>query len=491
MKIQFVFAPPVRKPLAGQLSEGIWPPLGILYLASFIRHKRPEATLKITDGLIAGFQGALDEVKEFEPDVLCVSYVTLVSIDAYKLINEAKKLFPDLLVITGGPHATTFPEEAFELSQADVNVVGEGEETLFDIISHCDNDLAGHLPEIEGISYRDGDGTVQQNPVRPYNEDLDSLPFPAWDLISRDNYRGWFLFQQKPEASIFMSRGCPFDCTYCSNMVWKCSSPKLRLRSPASVADEIEWLHREYGYNEFFDNSDELNNNLKNAINICKEIEARKLGVTWKTQMRAAPISEELVQSMKAAGCWYVHLGIESVNPRTVKGIRKFVTRDQVIHACELLKKYDTKILGLFMFNNVWEEDGELVFEDIAESRKTLKFAQGLVKKRLLDFIACSITTPYPGSHLYDIAVRHDLIKKKHFKQWDKWLREDYFIMSLPGVEEKHQARLRTLAYRTQFWCMLKSGNIGLKDVGYYLTKAAAFLKNEITTNVGRKASRP
>jgi len=490
MKIQFVFAPPIKKPLAGQLSEGIWPPMGILYLASYIRLKYPEAKLNITDGLITGFQGALDEVGNFDPDVLCISYVTLVAKDAYKFINKVKSMSPDVLAITGGIHATTFPEEAFEMSVTDINVIGEGEETLSEIVGHLGSGLSGHLPEIKGISYRDDGNSVKQTPIRPYNERLDDLPFPAWDLIDRNNYRGWFLFQKKPEASIFMSRGCPFNCTYCSNKVWKCSSPKLRLRSPASIADEIEWLHSEFGFNEFFDNSDELNNNMKNAINICKEIEARNLNVNWKTQMRAAPISEELVESMKRAGCWYVHLGIESANPRTLKGIRKSVTRDQVIQACELLKKYGIKILGLFMFNNVWEENGELVFEDIADSRETLKFAKSLVKMRLLDFIACSITTPYPGSELYEIAVRHKLIKEKYFKQWDKWLREDYFIMSLPGVQEKHQARLRTLAYRTQFWCMLKSGNIGLKDVGYYLHKAAAFLKNEIMTNVGRKASR-
>ncbi len=135
------------------------------------------------------------------------------------------------------------------------------------------------------------------------------------------------------------------------------------------------------------------------------------------------------------------------------------------------------------MFNNAWEEEGKLVFEDVRESKKTLKFAQSLVRKGLLDFIACSITTPYPGSDLYDIAVKYKLIKPKYYKKWDKWLREDYFIMKLPGVKEKDQARLRTLAYITQFWCMLKSGNIGLKDIGYYFHKALAFLKNEITTH--------
>lgn len=492
MKIQFIFAPPVKRPLAGQLSEGIWPPLGILYLAAYIREKRPGTELKVTDGLVAGFQGTLDEVTAFRPDILCVSYVTLVAIDAYRFIDQVRERLPDVLVVTGGPHATTFPLEALRRSRADVSVIGEGEETLFRIVEHVERGtLETGLPGIGGVAFRDSDGTPVQTPVRPYIEDLDRLPYPAYDLVRREDYRGWFLFRQRPEASFFMSRGCPFDCTYCSNRVWKCSSPKLRLRSPRSVADELQWLHEEFGYNEFFDNSDELNNNLKNAVAICNEIADRNLGISWKAQMRAAPISDELVAAMKRAGCWYVHLGIESINPRTVKGIRKHVTREQVVAACELLKKHGIKVLGLFMFNNVWEEDGELVFESIEESRETLAFARGLVKQRLLDFIACSITTPYPGSELYDIAVRHGLIKEPYRDQWDKWLREDYFIMSLPGVEEKHQARLRTLAYRTQFWCMLRSGNIGLKDVGYYLHKAAAFIKNEITTNFGGKKTTP
>ncbi|MFH1849755.1 MAG: radical SAM protein [archaeon] len=481
MKIQFVFAPPVKEPLAGQLSEGIWPPMGILYLAGYIRDRVPKTAVKITDGLLLGYEETVKDIISFTPDMLCISYVTLVATDAYKLIDQIKSQNPRIVIITGGPHATALPKEAIEESRADITVIGEGEETLRELVVNFKGAAVENLSAIKGIVYRDNNIPVV-NEIRPYITDIDSIPVPAWDLVNINNYRGWFLFKQKPEASIFMSRGCPFDCTYCSNQVWNCSSPKLRLRLPAKVADEFEYLHKRFGFKEFFDNSDEFNNDISNANNICKELVKRNLKISWKTQMRAAPISEELVANMKEAGCWYVHLGIESVNPKTVKGIRKYITREQVIHACKLLKKYDIKILGLFMFNNVWETKGKLEFETVEDSKKTLRFARMLVRKRLLDFIAASITTPYPGSELYDIAVRHKLIKPKYHKKWDKWLREDYFIMKLPGVDESQQARLRTKAYLTQFMCMVRSGNIGIKDAGYFLHKGLQFVKNELST---------
>ncbi len=303
MRIQLIFTPAIKKPIGGQLSEGIWPPMGVLYLAAYIRQKLPKTELRITDGLLRGFKGTIKEILDFNPDILCVSYSTLVATDAYIFINKIKELRPNIFILTGGPHATAFPKESLEASKADINVIGEGEETVIDIIKKKKD-----WKSIEGIAYRNKKNQVKITPIRRYILNLDELPIPAWDLINRKEYRGWFLFKQTPEAAIFMSRGCPFNCTYCSNKVWKCSSPKLRLRSPKSVADELEYLNKQFAYKEFFDNSDEFNNHLQNAINICKEIRKRKLKVTWKTQMRAAPITDELVWNMKKAGCWYVHL---------------------------------------------------------------------------------------------------------------------------------------------------------------------------------------
>jgi len=116
---------------------------------------------------------------------------------------------------------------------------------------------------------------------------------------------------------------------------------------------------------------------------ICEEIKRRKLGISWKTQVRAHPLPEELIKAMADAGCWYVHLGIESGNPEVLKGVKKHITLEQITDACKKLKKYGIKVHGLFMLFNVWQEDGELKFEDVDMTRNTLSFAEKLVDGKL------------------------------------------------------------------------------------------------------------
>jgi radical SAM superfamily enzyme YgiQ (UPF0313 family) len=114
--------------------------------------------------------------------------------------------------------------------------------------------------------------------------------------------------------------------------------------------------------------------------------------------MRAKPITDELAREMAEAGCWYVHLGIESGNEQTLKGVKKFIPLNDVDNACRLLKKYGIKIRALFMIYNVWEENGQLRFEDSQMSINTLKYAKNLIDNKLVDYVSWTAAAPYPGS---------------------------------------------------------------------------------------------
>lgn len=489
MKIQFIFAPPRKMPKYGELGEGINPPLGILYIASYLREKLPDIEIKITDGLIHGYEETISQVRNFKPDLLGLSFYTPVAQSAYTLINEVKSEFPNTLVLTGGPHVTALPEESFLRAKTDIAIIGEGEETVYEVVKMYlkEGDIKYmDLNQIEGIVFIE-DGKVKYTKVRRYIENLDQIPFPARDLIDMKSYRGWFLCRQTPETIMTFSRGCPYKCTFCSNKVWNISKPVVRFRSPKNIVDEMEGLYKEYGIREFFDNSDEFNTNLNHAISICKEIIKRRLNITWKTQLRAYPLNEELVGLMAESGCWYVHLGIESGNRETLEGINKHITLEQVVDACELLKKYKIKILGLFMLFNVWEREDGLNYEDIKLTRHTLNFAKRLVNKRLLDYMGWSITTPYPGSRLYEIALKYNLIKDNLKENWDAWLKEDSFIMKLPGITDKEMAKMKTKGSFLRAWCMLRSRSFGVKDIGYFIKKGLKLLQNEIGARLQRK----
>jgi len=489
LKIQFVSSPAKVEAKLAELGERIGPPMGILYIASYLKQKLGNMDILITDGLISGYAGTLSQVKEFKPDILAVSFNTPVANSAYSLINDIKEVIPDTLILVGGPHATALPEECLRESKTDIVVIGEGEETVWEIAKNIAAGIKlthSNLLQIKGIAFL-GEGKFIQSETRPYIKDLDSMPFPDRNLIKMSQYRGWYLCKQVPETIMIFSRGCPFQCSFCSNKVWNISNPRVRLRSPKNIVDEIELLNIKFGIKEVFDNSDEFNNNLEHAKNICREMIERKIRVTWKTQLRAYPLDEELVALMSRSGCWYVHLGIESGNEETLRGIGKKITLDQVVQACRLLKKYKIKVLGLFMLFNVWETGEKLMYEDISQNMNTLNFAKKLVRERLLDYIGWSITTPYPGSKLYETALKYGLFKPNLEKSWDSWLRDDFFVMQLPGIKDQDIAKIKTKGSILRGLCLLRSQGIKFKDLSYLAKKVLKVLENELKSRFRKR----
>jgi anaerobic magnesium-protoporphyrin IX monomethyl ester cyclase len=482
MKVQFVFAAPTKMPRFGEMGEKVSPPLGMLYLAAYLREKVSGLDIRAIDAPRKGFYFALDRINQFNPDVLCVSYYTVSALGAYEMISMLKKKNPNLLVVVGGHHVTALPGEALARSKADIEVYSEGELTLVEIVREYIK--KGHLSRMSlgrilGIGFlHKGKHTITQ--PRPFIDDLDSIPFPARDLIDLGEYNGWFVARQNPQARVIFSRGCPYRCTFCSNKVWNRQGSRVRVRSPKNIADELEMLKEKYGVREFFDDADELNNNVPNAIAICKEIAGRKLGMTWKCQLRCNNLPEELVKAMAEAGCWYVHLGIESGNQLTLNGIRKGITLKQAVDACKLLSKYKIKVLALFMLFNAWEENGKLVFEGVKETQNTLDFAQMLLRNKWANFIGATHTQPYPGSELFEIALRHGIMKPHMNGNWDSWLRDDMFIMQLPGIPETDMARLRSKGNLIIARQLLASGDIRPRDIIYFAQKGLKLVEDNV-----------
>ena len=480
MKVQLVFAPALAKSALEVRGESMWPPLGILYLASYLRSKMPEADIKITDGALLGFQKTWEEIEAFKPDILGISFYTMSTHGASTLARQAKERLPGTIIIMGGPHATALPLETLRQSHADLVVIGEGEIAFSQIVQAVNAGLSAQeiykLPGVWAIERNGEKEIVHENPAAQFASPLDILPSPAWDLIDFTPYEGWYLSKQSPEAAIFSARGCPYWCAFCSNAVWKSSRPTLRLRSAKNVVDELEMLSRKYGIREFFDQADEFNNSLENALEICRELKKRNLGMTWKTQLRVKPFTEELAKAMAEAGCWYVHLGIETGNQETIEGTGKKIDLRDVETTCALLKKYNIKVLGLFMLYNVWEEDGQLRFEDSKASLRTLEFARGLFKKRLIDYISWSITAPYPGSKLFDIARRHNLIDPRLLTDWEAWQKEEIFLMSLPGISRKEQQKVKRKGEFLRVCCLLRSWQFKLKDIPFMIKRGLHLL---------------
>lgn len=492
VKICLLFSPFKDKASFGE--PGMIAPLGIVYLATYLEQQlKNKVELKVIDGALTGYENSLNLIKEFNPDILGISFFTPTALDAYSFINEVKGFNPRILTIAGGPHVTALPEEALNKTALDIAVIGEGEETLVKIVSNYlkfdDKEFKAKLKDIDRLAFKNGKKQIIRTQITPYQVAIDNLPQLDWKFLPLANYSGWYLKKNNKEAPLMFSRGCPFDCTFCANAHWKICKPFLRVRSPKHVVDEIEDLVNKYQINEIYDCSDEFNNNIDNAIAICEEIIRRGLHkkIAWKTQLRAYPLPEKLIKVMAESGCWYVNIGIESGNPETLVGIKKFITLDQVKSALKLLKKYNLKVQGLFMLYNVWEnKDGLLQFEDTQKTQNTLNFAKELINQKLLDFIGWSLTTPYPGSELYDIALRHKLIKPELMGQWSAWLKSERYIMDLPGITGQEMLKMRNKGSWLRFLCIIKSGNYTYKDLILLFKKGWGVLRANFNARAQR-----
>lgn len=487
MKVHLIFAPTTFPLHHGDLGKGIDPPLGILYIASYLRKFGPQGvSIKITDGLVEGYEKTLQEVIHENADIIGISAVTPNILGAYKLSNDIKKRLPSAKVILGGPHPTALPEEAFLRSNVDAVVVGEGEVTFTELVSFYHPDTkeknSSDLSAIDGLCILLNDKPFRTGP-RNFINDINSIPFPARDLIDMKKYSGYPIFKESPTTALLTSRGCPFNCTFCSNNVWRSPYSKFRIRSPKNIADEIEELIKLYGFKEFFDYSDEFNTNIKHTKEILKEIIKRKLSIHLKCQLRAKPIDDELAQLMKEAGVWYVHLGIESGNKETLQGIRKGISLEDVEQCCNILKKYNIKIWGLFMYFNVWERDGKVFYEDYEKSLNTFTYAKTMYKKGLIDYFGGSITTPVPGSELWDIAIRHALIKDECAGNWDMWYykRDLRLVSRFPDVSEASIFKLHQMTVKYTIRSLLFGGLINLKNLRFSFLRTVYFLKRQFS----------
>lgn len=483
MKVQLISGLPIEIRKGGEI-DTLYPPLGLLYLISYCRQFIADIEWKVTDGDLIAYEKTLREVRRFQPDVIGFSLHSMGVFGAYKLINQIKEESPDTFVIVGGPHATALPREVLQRTKADVVVIGEGEETFLELMRHV-NDGVPEMKDISGIFFRRGKEFVPTGP-RSAIGNLDSIPFPARELIDLDKYPGFVVTKGKPETYYISSRGCPFHCVFCADAVWWHHTPVMRFRSPKNVVDEVEMLVNEYGMKDLYDQCDEFNPSLIVADKLCDEFIARDLDVSWKVQMRADKVTENLAEKLAKAGCWLVSLGIESGNQETINGVKKFITIDQVVNACKTLKRHGIKVFGLFMAFNAWEENGQLRYEGVQETRNTLHFAKSLIGQNLLDYMSWSLTAPFPGSKLYGIALKYNLIPKELLDGSEDWNNTWRLLLNLPKVTRKDWEAVKNEGSKLQAYCLLRNGNMNRMLFPLYFRRGIQISKLELRKVVGR-----
>ncbi|MGQ9626874.1 MAG: B12-binding domain-containing radical SAM protein [Anaerolineae bacterium] len=422
-------------------------PLGLGYLAAVLERAGHEVALY--DAVVE--EEPLEELLAREGfDVVGITSTTPLIYDAWEAAAQAKA--HGAVTILGGPHLTILPDESMHRKEVDLVVRGEAEDTIIDIMEALakdpgrpDSDGTPRLfkreiwKEILGVSFRDEEGKIVHNPLRPVRRDLDSLPFPAHHLykIERDTTLQPLTDGLDPHAradTIITTRGCPYNCIFCSKAV---TGRTWRPRSPENVVAEWRYLVRELGATEIGVTDDVMTLDLARAKEICRLLIKEGLNtVPWITihGIKAGNTDQELFYLMNKAGCKRVGFGVESGNQRVLDYIKKNQTIEEVRAAFAGAKVAGLETMGFFIFG--LPSETEETMED------TIRLALEL-DPELANFM---IAAPFPGTEMYDLILREGRLFSQDWR--DFAIHDEKARFEVPGLTAEMVERKWHEAYR-------------------------------------------
>lgn len=412
------------------------PPLGLMYLAATVRARFfSQYTIKIIDMKLRrlSVEYIEKEIKEFKPDIIGCSVLSCENDCMNELANTAKHINESIKFIVGGPHATMYCHDVLKNHNVDIAVLGEGEETICELLQRFEKNE--QIEEVRGIGFRKGDQVVITQSRVPI-DDLDSIPFPAWNLVHLPAYSDFGRFPMglhragKRYMAIFTSRGCPYQCIYCHNIFGKV----YRKRSAENVFREIRELNTKYGVDEFHVFDDIFNLDKKRVEEICDYIisSGMKIWISFPNGLRGDIIDKELIEKLKSAGTYAITFAIETTSVRMQKIIRKNIDIEKLKAAIEIAdtNKMLTKCFFMLGFPG----------ETLKEVMQTIDFA--LRSKLCMASISC--VTPYKNTQLFDNI-------KKEFPEFSLDFNVSNYLLPNKFYEEKIAkmplSRLLTYAY--------------------------------------------
>ena len=368
---------------------------GLCWLAAVTSQNNYETEIIDALALHLSNDELVDVIISKKPKYVGITACTPDIYDAADLTYKLKKVRSEITTIVGGAHITAVPEETMErFPSFDIGVVGEGENTLVDLLDSLEGKNSKSLSEIDGIIYRDKEKTLLTNP-RVFIKDLDSLPLPAWDMLPnlKEHYLPppWTMHGGRT-ATIITSRGCPFNCIYCDRKVF---GNRVRFHSPEYVLNMIKTMHFQHGISHFRISDDNFLAHKKRLKRICNLIEKEKLEISWSCLARVDIMDSETLSLMKAAGCWSIAFGVETGSQKIHDIEKKNVTLEQIEKAVKITRKAKIKTIG---FNIIGHP-----LETIDTIKQTIKFN----KKIKIDDFKTQFMTPFPGTELYQYAERY------------------------------------------------------------------------------------
>lgn len=381
-----------------QQQPHLYPPLGPLYVAAYLR--------KAAIGDVSFFDTTFAENEtEFarrilteKPQIVGIQSAITTRGNAKTMISIAKGA--GAIVVLGGPDPTVSYSDYLYWG-ADFVILGEGEVTMSELVHRLSEQDRIAATGLRGLAFKGDDGIVVNQP-RPMIENLDSIPWPALDLIDVTQYLElWRKTHGYTEMHIITSRGCPFTCTWCSRAVF---GRTFRQRSPSDVIDEIVHLRNTYNIDRLWIADDTFALDKKWVGIWHNEMLSRNLQIPFRCMTRIDRVNTETIGQLKNAGCYQIHLGVESGSQRVLDSMQKRITVKQIYRAANIIRKANIELGMFIMFGYPGEQ-----IEDI-EATKKLLFQ---IKP---DTLGVSIAYPVPGTAFYDLVKTR--LKRNYSDRW-------------------------------------------------------------------------
>jgi anaerobic magnesium-protoporphyrin IX monomethyl ester cyclase len=402
MKVLFIYSLDNIHPSGRPLRTWSSLQFGISYISSLLKADGHQTSLCILGSNY--FKDSMKlltrQINEFNPALICFTAVGSQYPFVEKTAQYVKDSWPECYLMIGGVHATLQPDQAAR-GPFDAVCVGEGE---FPTVELCQLLASGRQPQgIANLWFKLPDGSLEKNPPREFLQDLDSLPFPDLEM-----WKPW-INAKDDEVAILGGRGCPYDCTYCSNHALRkvAQGRYVRLRSPENILQEVSYLYENFPQRLFSFEIETLDINPKWAIDLCSKLEAYNASlpdpISFGSNYRINPrtIDEALFVALEKANFSFLNIGLESGSQRVRQDIlKRNYSNEDFLKVVSLARKHGMEI---FVYNMIG-----LPGESWADHQETVR----LNRQCQPDGHHTGIFYPYPGTELYASCLEQGLIQK-------------------------------------------------------------------------------
>ena len=391
-------------------------PVGLAMIASITKQEGHQIAFLDLNANRVPLQVAANEIMIDDYDIICIGGLSSQYKEIKQILPICRQIHPDALIVAGGGFVTYMPDKMLKLRpEIDIIAIGEAEETWADFLREGPH---GDFSKVKGIAFRDKNGKIIFTEPRPLIKDMDTLPYPAYELLDLDKYSENYQFclseemlTTKRKIHMITERGCPRQCTFCTHngmsrwdQVVSIGKEKVRelddefgfqqiarFNSPKFVVKHLKFLTEQYNLGYVFIADENLTSNRKRTIELCNLMikEGLPNKVKWGTAGDAASVDDDVIALMKKAGCTFISYGGESASDKVLKyDIQKGTTRKNNQDAVDIMKRQGMEPIMTFMLGNP--------HEDVNDILETTDF---FVKNNL----SCDpfICTPYPGTKLY------------------------------------------------------------------------------------------